>query len=439
MKKTSITIIISILLASFLYSITAVAYTPTFEVVSENVMLVNTDTGDVLYEKNISDRIYPASVSYLMNALVVCENVSLDDVVTVKRDVVSRLSGTGAIVANLTDGEQISVRNLLACMLISSHNDAALVLACYVSDSPEQFIELMNNKAKSLGMTDTNYATTVGLFNEGQYTSVRDLYKLSTAAFANADIAEILSNSRYTVEATNKSSKRILTNTNRLIDRTTSHYYKYAVMGKTGTSDVSGRCVVSIADYEGAKYMCIIAGSPSDGKRDDFIDSANLYRWAFTGFEYKTVINQGEQVPISAEVDLSWEVDTITLTAGQSVIALLPKDADLSTVEYVAHLDKNVYDAPIKTGDVLGTADIYYFNPTLNDSEPVGTIDICAGEDVERGFVLLLWRWIDAVITNIFVVMAIVALIILFITLTIIANVKAKRERGKKLKLKKRL
>ncbi len=439
MKKVSITILISILLASFLYSFTAAAYTPTFEVASNNIMLVNTDTGDILYEKNADERIFPASISYLMNAIIVCERTSLDEIVTIDKDVIRRLSGTGAIVANLVGGEEISVRDLLACMLISSHNDAALVLAYHVGGDADGFISMMNEKAKSLGLNNTNYATTVGLFNENQYTTVRDLQKLSAVAFSNEDIAKLLSTSRYTIEPTNKSSKRILTNTNRLIDRTTSHYYKYAVMGKTGTSDVSGRCVVSIADYEGSKYMCIVAGSNADGERNDFIDSANLYRWAFTGFEYKTVINQGEQVPISANVDLSWDVDSITLTAGESVLALLPKDADLSTIEYVAHLNKEVYDAPIKVGDVLGTAEIYYTNPVINDSEPIGVINICAGENVEHSVVLHAWRIIESIITNVFVIIGLILLINGFIILTIVANVKAKKERNKKLKLKKRL
>lgn len=440
MKKTIITMIIVAMLASITAVFYASAYTPTFDVASNNVMLVNTDTGDVLYDKNSADRIYPASVSYLMNALVVCENVLPDDTVTVDGSVVGKLSGTGAIVANLTDGEQITVKDLLCCMLISSHNDAALALAQYAAGGADEFVELMNEKARQLGMTDTNYSTPVGLYNENQYTSARDIYKLAKAAFSNADIAEILSNTRYTVPATNKSKQRLLTNTNRLIDRTTSYYYKYATLGKTGNSDVSGRCVVSAASYEGANYICVVAGNDgTSAQRNDFQDSINLYRWAFTSFEYKTVINKGEQIPVSAKVDLSWDIDSITLTAGESVIALLPKDADLSTIEYVAHLDKDVYDAPIKSGDVLGTAEIYYLNPTLNDSEPVGVINICAGEDVDRNIVLLIWRWIHSVISNVFVIIAVILLIILFIALTVRANIKAKRERNKKLKLKKRL
>ncbi len=439
MKRISIALIISILIASFLYSFTAFAYTPTFDVASDSVMLINTDTGDILYEKNADKKIYPASVSYLMNAIIVCENSSLDDVVTIKKDIIQKLSGTGAIVANLTEGEEISVKDLLACMLISSHNDAALVLAYHVAGDADTFINMMNEKAIELEMKATNFSTTVGLHNDGQYTTVRDLYRLSSAAFSNSNISELLSTPRYTVEATNKHSKRILTNTNRLIDRTTSHYYKYALLGKTGTSEVSGRCLVSTAEYESTHYMCVIGGSSAEGERSDFIDSSNLYRWAFTEFEYKTVINKGEQVPVSADVDLSWDVDSITLVAGESILALLPKDADLSTIEYIPHLDKKSYDAPIRSGDVLGTAEVYFSNPAVNESQPIGTISICANENVDKSIVLHIWRIIEAIISNIFVIIALLIIVIGFVVLTVIANIKAKKERGKKLKLKKRL
>ncbi len=439
MKRVFIAIIISVLIACSLLTFSVSAYTPTFDVVSNSVMLINTDTGDIVYEKNADAKIHPASVSYLMNALIVCENANLNDVVTVEKDIVFQLSGTGAIVANLTGGEKITVKDLLACMLISSHNDAALVLAYHVGGDEEGFIKMMNDKAAAIGLNSTNFSTSVGLHNDNQYTTVRDLYTLSTAAFANADIAELLSTTRYTVEATNNHSKRTLVNTNRLIDRTTPHYYKYAVIGKTGESEITGKNIVSLAKYDGITYMCVIGGNSDKDSRSDFSDSANLYRWGFTGFEYKTVINKGEQVPVSAKVDLSWDVDSITLVAGESVLALLPKDTDLSTIEYVAKMNKDVYDAPIKAGDVLGTAEIYFSNPAVNESKPIGTINICASEDVNKSIVLHIWRIIDAIITNIFVIIALILLIIGFIILTVVANIKAKRERSKKLKLKKRL
>ncbi len=441
MKKIALSLCVSIITVVLLCSnLFASAYTPTFEVKAENALVVNIDTNEVIYSKNADKKIYTASLSYLMNAIVVCDKAKFDDVVTVDKEIVNQLLGTGAIVANLTDGEQITVGDLMRCMLMSSHNDAALVLAYHVSGSGKDFVKLMNDKAKELGMKNSNFNTPIGLFDEKQYTTANDLFKLYTAAMNIESVAEILSQTRYTVPATNKSGTRLLSTTNRLIDRTTNYYYKYAVAGKTGNSDKSGRCIASTAECDGKRYVCILAGCDANAdSRIDFNDSISLYKWAFREFEYKTVVSKGEQVSISADVDLSWEVDTITLTAGESVVALLPKDADLSTIEYVVSLDKKVFDAPIKKNEKLGTAKIYFTNPATEDSEPLGEITLLAGQEVEGSASLLIWRWISGFIGNPFVIILLIALVVAFIVMTIMANVKAKRERKKKLKLKKRL
>lgn len=441
MKKIALSLCVSIITIVLLCSnLFAAAYTPTFEVRANNALVVNIDTNEVIYSKNADQKVYTASLSYLMNALVVCEKADFDEVVTVKKEVINRLLGTGAVIANLKADEQITVGDLMHCMLMASHNDAALVLADHVAGDTDAFVKLMNEKAKSLGLTQTNYNTPVGLYDEKQYTTANDMFKLYTAAMKVEAIADILSLTRHTVNATNKSSKRLLSTTNRLIDRTTNYYYKFAVTGKTGNSDKSGRCIASTAENDGKRYVCILAGCPTNtDTRIDFADSISLYKWAFNSFEYKTVVSKGEQVSVSAKVDLSWDVDTITLTAGESVVALLPKDADLSTIEYVVTLDEEVFDAPVKKGEKLGTAKIYYSNPNSKDSEPLGEITLLAGQEVEGSIALLIWRWISGFIGNPFIIAAFVALVVLFIVMTVVANVKAKRERKKKLKLKKRL
>ncbi len=441
MKKFALSLCVSIITLVLLASTLFVsAYTPTFEVSAKNALLVNIDTDEVIYSKNANDRIYTASLNYLMNAIIVCDKAKLDDVVTVKGEVVNRLLGTGAIVANLKDGEQITVGDLMRCMLIASQNDAALVLAEHVGGSTKSFVKLMNEKAKKLGMKDSSFNTPIGLFDEKQYTTARDLFKLYSAAMNIDSVAEILSQTRYTVPETNKSGTRLLSTTTRLIDRTTNYYYKYTLAGKTGNSEKSGLCIASTAERDGKRYVCILAGcDPNAEKRIDFSDSISLYKWAFGNFEYKTVVSKGEQVSVSAKVDLSWEVDNITLVAGESVVALLPKDADLSTVEYVVKLDEKVFDAPIKKSEKLGTAEIYFTNPTDEDSEPLGKITLLAGQEVEGSAALLLWRWISGFIGNPFVIVLFVALVVAFIVMTVMANVKAKKERKKKLRLKKRL
>ncbi len=432
MKKTPFVISIVLILTLVFSPLSALAYTPTFEVGAENALLINPDTGDILYSDGVDERILPASTVFLMVALVVCDNIA-DLSQTVEVDTAPRatLSGTGALVSNINDGERLTVDQLLHFLLISSYNDVALYLAEKVAGDVDTFVELMNERAKSLGMKDTQFVTPIGLNSVGQYTTVGDLYKLAKVVFANDHINEIMGKSRFTVNATNISGERILSNTNYMVDSYTSHYYKYMVAGKTGNGD-EGRCLVSKATKDGTNYICIVARCSRE-TRQEFKDSRSLYDWAFNNFRYKTVITEGEMVPVSVPVELSWDRDSLTLAAGKTVIALLPKDADLSTIEYRAELISDSVDAPVKKGDVLGTASIIFADET------VGVVELVATENIEGSLVLRIWRFVNMIIGNIFVQILLVALAVGFVVLTVIANIKAKRARDKKLRLKKRL
>lgn len=431
MKKTSFVISI-VLICSLLFSqVTALAYTPTFEVGAPNVCLMNPETGYVLYENRADEKISPASTCFLMVALVVADNMTdWSTAVTVRRADSDSLLGTGALVSNLQDGEQVTVEQLLHFLLISSYNDVALYLANRVAGSEETFVEMMNEEAASLGMEGTQYVSPVGLASEGQYTTVRDMIKLAKKVFANEALLEILSKPRYTVEKTNLSDERTLPNTNYMVDSYTSYYYKYMVGGKTGNGD-EGRCLVSMASKDGENYLCAVARCPSDS-RQEFSDTRNLFEWAFDNFRYKTIVSKGELVDLSVPVNYSWDVDRITLAAGETVKALLPKDADLSTIDYRATL-KESYDATLKEGSVLGTAEIVFAGETI------GAVPLVAPQTIEGSFVLRIWHYLQVIFGNWLVRIALLVAAVVFIVLTVIANVKAKRAREKKLRLKKRL
>lgn len=432
MKKTCFVISIVLILTLVFAPCSALAYTPTFEVDGSNALLANPDTGDVLYSTGADDRILPASTVFLMVALVVCDNTAdFNETVEVDTSPRATLSGTGALVSNIRSGEVLTVDQLMHFLLISSYNDVALFLAERVAGDVDTFVELMNERAQSLGMNDTHYVTPHGLNREGQYTTVNDMYKLAKAIFANEYLVGIMNQSRYTVPATNLSGERILPNTNYMVSSYTSYYYKYMVAGKTGNGD-EGRCLVSIASKDGTSYICIVARCDAS-TRQEFQDTRNLYDWAFDSFQYKTIVTKGELVPVSVPVELSWDCDSLTLAAGDTVVALLPKDADLSTVEYRAELTRESFDAPIHNGDVFGTASIVFADET------VGVVQLVASQTVEGSFVLRVWRFFRRIVTNVFVQIALVLLVVGFIALTIAVNIKAKRAREKKLRLKKRL
>ena len=431
MKKTTFVISIVLILTLLFSQVTALAYTPTFEVAAPNACLMNLDTGYILYQKNADEQIAPASTCFLMVALVTADTISdWQSVVTIHKHDSDSLLGTGALVSNLKDGEQVTVEQLLHFLLVASYNDVALYLANRVAGSVDTFVGLMNEKAVELGMTGTRYVTPVGLTTEGQYTTVSDMIKLGKAAFTNDALTAIMAKARYTVPATNLTEERILPNTNNMVDNYTSHYYKTLVAGKTGNGD-QGRCLVSLASRNGENYLCAVARCPS-GERKEYQDTKSLYEWAFDNFRYKTVLTKGDLVDVSVPVNYSWDVDAMTLRAGDTVTALLPKDADLSTVEYKATLSDS-YDAPIQEGDVLGTADIFFAG------ESIGVVQLVASRTVEGSFVLRVWSVVTWLFDLWIVRVALIVVLVGFVALTIALNVKAKRAREKKLRLKKRL
>ncbi len=433
MKKTAFIVSVVFILVSLFSVFSVSAYTPTFEVAANNALLVNVDTEDRVYAKNTDSRISPASTVFMMVALIVAERTDdLNEVVTVNTAATASLSGTGALVSLLKNGEQLTVEQLLHFLLISSYNDVALIFADHISGGADAFVTLMNDKAAILGMEHTRFASPTGLTRSDQYTTVDDMYRLAKAFFANKTLTDILAKARFKVEATNLSKARTLATSNLMSDPTSSYYYKYMVSGKTGNGD-EGRCLVSLCEKEGQSYICLVFRCTDKSTRQEFKDTKNLLNWIFDGFEYKTVVNEGDIVPVSAPIELSWDTDSMTLAAGSSVVALLPKDADLSTIEYKPQLSKATFDAPIKSGDVLGTASIVFAD------ESIGTVELVATEDVDGSTVLRIWRFLKSIVTNIFFIIGAIVVAVGFIVLTVMANIKARRRREKKLRLKKRL
>ena len=218
------------------------------EIESKTALLYSIDTDDVIFSKNADVKRYPASLTKLMTAYIVVKNCkNLDEVVTVDSDWFEELLGSGATVANLKDGEELTVRNLLHMMLIPSAADASDTLAVYIGGSLEKFVDMMNAEAKSLKMDSTHFMNPHGLHDENHYSTASDLLKLSKAVLKMPVIKEICAKSSYTVPATNKSEERDLVTTNLMQNASTDYYYKYARGMKTGFTTPAGRCLISTA------------------------------------------------------------------------------------------------------------------------------------------------------------------------------------------------
>ncbi len=440
MKKSILSFLIILGVFCSLFSITGSAYAPSnFTVNAQYCMLSNMDTGEILYSKNADERIYPASITKLMTALVVCENVDdLNQTVTIDGDLLESLLGTDSSLSYIVKDEVLSIDQLLHYLLITSGNDTALVLAKYVGGTVDRFIEMMNETAAKLGMNSTHFDNPHGLPDDNHYTTVNDIHKLATAAFAVEKIKTICGYSRYQMPATNLHGERTLSTTNFLIDKTTTYFYKYCTGGKTGYTESAGRCIVSTAEKEGMHYLSIVMNADpkytdanGNRRRIEFTDTARLFEWAFNNFSYKTVIDENEYLG-DIDVGLSWEDSNIQLFAGESLTALLPNEADKSSIEVdLKFIDGKKVDAPIEKGETIAVANVYYAN------EPIGTIELCAGKRVKRSALQYIWMLFIGSFDTIwfkliFVVLGVTLLIYWIICVVQINSINRKRRNARR-------
>ncbi len=419
-KKIFSVIFSLLLLTSLLSPVTTGAYEVTeFEITAKAGALISLDTGEFLYEKNPDKKVYPASITKIMTAVIILESEKFDKnaKIAMSESALETVLGTGSVVSNLKAGEQISQLDLLYYVLMSSCGDCTYLAAEYYGGSIENFVNLMNQKAKELKLQGTSYENPVGLHHKDNYTTVRDIYTLTKYALKNELFSEVTASSRYTVPATNMSGERTLTTTNYLQNTNTNYYYQYAKGVKTGYTDEAGRCLVSTASYNGYNYMCILMGCPNTGNHQ-FNESRELYRWAFNNFKFKKIADSDEPV-CEIPLNLSSETDFASLYFKEPFVSILPNNADDSTIIIKPELVSESVNAPVKKGQVLGKAKIYYAEKLI------GTVDLVVGEDIDSSAILVFAHHAKAFFTSKYMKAAliiVVALIVLFILLCIRLN-----------------
>ena len=418
-------------------AVDAATFNIDFEPTTKALELINLDTNTVVYEQNSDQKMYPASTTKIMTYIVAVENISeLDGTkITVSKKVVDELLGTGSSLAGVLEGEELTAMQLLNCMMIPSGNDAALVLADYVGGGDSQkFVDMMNEKAKELGCTNTHFMNPHGLHDEQHYTTAQDLYLITKYAMTLPYFMEICSKTYYTIPPTNQSpTERTIYTTNMLLNQNAGgeYYYKYAKGIKTGSHDQAGYCLVSTAVKDGYSYMCIALGAPSvdeNGNRIStngaFLDTKKLYQWAFDNLEIKTILSDSESVA-NVPVTLAWNQDKLLLVPEKSYSTILPVDVEESSIILTPSLPESV-EAPVKKGQVIGTAVLSYADQQLT------TINLVAAESIERSEVLHSVDIAKGIFSStwfLIIVFIIILLLIIYIILALIYNRKKKKLR----------
>ncbi|MBP3939622.1 MAG: D-alanyl-D-alanine carboxypeptidase [Clostridia bacterium] len=397
-------------------------------------LLISLDDNSVIIERNANMKVAPASLTKIMTALVVLQKEpDLNRKMTVSEEAIKSIAGTGSSTSGLKSGEEMTVYDMLCCLLIPSGNDAANALAIEYGGSIAGFVKMMNDTAKALGCKNTNFENAHGLDSPNHLTTANDLVIITKAALKYPAFETISGSYIYDLPETNMHKARRIVTSNDLINPYRNAYNKSVKGIKTGTTNNAGRCLVSYASRDGYNYLAVVMGGASvdtdgDGTNDlnqAFEDTNIMYNWAFKNLKYEIVTRQGQFV-CSVPLNNCSSSDSAKLVAANEVLALVPQGNDSESVSFRPLDLPESLDAPLKMGDAVCKAEIIYAG------QKIGVVDLVVAADAKRDFLLYSKSIIENItsikffqILFIFIAIAIVAYIAYFI----IANRKRKKMR----------
>ncbi|MBP0979243.1 MAG: D-alanyl-D-alanine carboxypeptidase [Oscillospiraceae bacterium] len=437
-------ILIFIFIFSFIFSENIclsiyAAYKPSFETEAKGCYLFNIDTETVLFEKNKDLKLAPASLVTIMTAIVVLEKIKDIDKTTAvaKGYIFDDLYGKAGATAGILRGEELTIRQLLECMLTQSACEAAMILADAIcEDDISAFVDLMNNKAKALGAKNTCFTTPHGLNDdENEYSTAYDMFLITRYAMELPAFMDIVSQTAHEIPATNKRNSFSVFTTIEPMKKSSKYYYPPIRGIKTGTQE-SGRSFVSSATKDGFTYMCCVLGAPYKNEKTGKIIAGNkafeetikLYDWAFDNFKLKTVLTPDSP---ATEISLKYAFnkDHLKLSTEKNILVLVPDSADISQIKTEYNLPE-VISAPITKGEILGTAKM-----TLNGSD-IAWFNLVSFENVDRSWPVYILSSIKNLMKFLFFRIFIIILILILFLLIIILYFRSK---NKKLRSKSKL
>ncbi len=386
MRRT-ICLVLILLLCLSLAPVTAhAAFDPEEGVKAQYAVLMEAETGAVLYEKAAHESAFPASTTKIMTCILALELGNLDDEVTVG-SVTKRGSCMG-----LSSGEKLTLRELLYGMMLVSGNDAAEAVATHIAGSTSEFVQLMNDKAAELGMEDTNFVTVNGLHKEDHVTTAYDFALLARYAIQNSDFRAIVKRGSYDISKTNRRADGYhLENSNKLVhtkpDATKSYEYRYAIGIKTGDTDYAGKCFVAAAKKDDVTLIAVMF-KETDGDRR-FTTAAQMFDWGFDQFAScdveslalpdtvdVTVSNCSFEDEFNGKLTLSVDLSGKKLSGTREQMDAIRNNADAITLS-VSPVNETIA-APVRQGDLVATVSYVYDDQVLFEADAYATRNVAA-------------------------------------------------------------
>lgn len=361
MKKFLSIILIMLIIPFFSISIYA-ASQPNLNINSKASILIDGQTGQVIYEQNPNLRLFPASTTKIITAVLAIENGKMDQLMTASRAAVNEIGVNGSNIG-LASGEILPMEDILNAMLIKSANDCANVIAENISPSRSDFVDLMNKRAIELGATDTTFTNTCGLDKSDGHpnhmTTVSDMSKIARYAMTLPKFREIVSKQKYTMPDTNKHPstywpQNYISTTNRFLmgfNKYKSNEFEYTGI-KTGYTNLAGcNLIASAKNAEGMELIAVVYGAKE--QETLYADTKGLFEYGFSLYSMNTLVNAGD-VATKVSVENSEESQkTLDVQYEESVKTVLPNDYDIASLTKNFIMRENL-SAPLSKGELVG-------------------------------------------------------------------------------------
>lgn len=343
------------------------------EIVGKSAILVDNTTGQVLYEKNSRQRVYPASVTKTLTAIIALEKGNLTDTVVVPPEA-SDIEGSAI---GMKAGERLSLEDLLYSLLLNSGNDSAVAIACHIGGSASGFIDLMNKKALELGAKDSHFNNSNGLPDEDHYTTAYDFSLITRFAMQNPEFRKIVSTTTKNISRDVPEAQTFLLNHNKLLWN-----YEGSIGVKTGYTTQAGQCLAAAAVRQDREFITIVFDSEGD---NIWSDTTSLLDYGFNQFERASLVEAGKQV---AELPVRYGKEDVLVQTGSALTYNFPAGKNYDLRQEMTLADNCA--APIRAGDKVG--ELVFFA----GDQKIGRVDLVAQKTVGRYWYTYPWPWLIA-------------------------------------------
>ena len=334
---------------------------------AKSAIMIEASTGEILFQKNKDEKLAPASMTKMMSMLLIMEeiengNLKWDEMITASE----RAASMGGSQIFLKVGEKMSVTDMLKGISIASGNDATVAMAERISGSEESFVKKMNDRAKELGLKNTNFVNATGLTADNHYSSANDMVLIARELVKHEKILEFTGTYEDYLRKDTK-SPFWLVNTNRLV-----RFYSGVDGLKTGFTDEAGYCLTSTAKRDNMRLITVVMNEPDISKRS--ADTSKMLDYGFNVYMVRNIIDDSSVIDkVKVELGKNTEAEII---ANDKITVLSKKSEEKRNITYKANIDKIV--APVKKGDKVGTIDI------IENNKVIGTVEATVKEDIAK-------------------------------------------------------